>query len=133
MERGKKTRNLKSKASDSKRNSKVAGGMPKSVSVEVRRLREEMTDLESQIQEVVANSPQDRGTDRTYSRTEHGVACSICGEIGSHVCLPILYQALEMCEELREATWKAFQQLEQSGYFREESEVSKELNLGIWD
>lgn len=91
--------------------------MPESVISEVRALRSE-------------NAPEvpDRGHDRSYSCTDHTLACSICGEVGNHPCLPVLYEALEASPDFADACWEAFKQLEERGHFVVEG-ASELINL----
>jgi uncharacterized protein YigA (DUF484 family) len=132
MDLSKRIKNTTPKGRKAKKGGSTLPSMPKSVTLEVRRIRNEMSELEQEFERLAARANEDRGTDRSYSRTEHSTECSLCGEVGSHYCLPIMHQMLEDSEEFQEATWRVFQEMDRQGFFREESGASKELNLGVW-
>jgi len=77
-------------------------GLPESVILEVRKVRGDVYD-----------QLPDRGLDRTDSNTIHGLECSVCGELGDHVCLPILHEMIEQCPELADAFWQIAKRYEE--------------------
>ena len=120
-----KASNKKNKARKGGKGRGAMVGMPKGVISEVRALRKEIEEDD--------DKTLDRGVDRGYSNTKHGLQCSICGELGDHACLPLLHEMLEYSEDFRNIVWKAFEELDRAGYFNDESlGVNREIDLGNW-
>lgn len=73
--------------------------MPEQFHQEVRRIRQGY---------VVAESSNFSSSEASGSVV---FECSLCGELGDHLCLPELFDAIEHMENLRVGCWNAYKHM----------------------
>lgn len=110
-----KTKNNNPKTRKRSKQYRDSLGMPESVINEIRGIRNDSEEIDEKRD----------GDHLSYSCTYHATSCETCGAMGDHICLPLLHDALENCEEYAEIAWKAYLTFKEHGYFVEQSDVSR--------